>query len=187
MTLKIYKVEYSFSAGYNRISPESRSSIVYSSLKINKIKKLYTVLASIVFVHTGCAQQLKESDIPVAVKTKFTSIYTDAKNIKWEKEDGKYEAEFKQNKTEIAVLLDTAGSLVQTETAIDVSTLPQGVLDYVSKNLSGKNIKEAAKIVDAGGTVTYEAEVQGTDYLFDANGNFIKIETDDPDDKEDND
>jgi hypothetical protein len=57
----------------------------------------------------------------------------------------------------------------------------------VSKNLSGKNIKEAAKIVDAGGTVTYEAEVQGTDYLFDANGNFIKIETDDPDDKEDND
>lgn len=36
-----------------------------------------------------------------------------------------------------------------------------------------KKIDEAAKIVDASGKVTYEAEVDEADYIFDETGNFI--------------
>lgn len=151
------------------------------------MKKLFTVLISIVFFYSGCTKQLKESDIPAAVKTKFASLYPSAKNVKWEKEDGKYEAEFKQNRTEVSILIDGAGNFLQTETEITISSLPQRVLDYEAKQLSGKKIKEAVKIVDVTGKVTYEVEIGGVDYLFDANGDFINSETDDPDDKEDND
>lgn len=56
----------------------------------------------------------------------------------------------------------------------------------MSKNLNSKKITEAARIVDAGGQVTYEAEIGGRDYIFDAKGNFIKAEDDDPEDDEDN-
>ena len=40
--------------------------------------------------------------------------------------------------------------------------------------VKGKNIKEGAKITKADGTVNYEAEVNGTDVIFDASGKFIK-------------
>ncbi len=35
-------------------------------------------------------------------------------------------------------------------------------------------MKEAAKITDAHGVVTYEAEVKGMDLLFDSAGKFLK-------------
>lgn len=53
--------------------------------------------------------------------------------------------------------------------------------DYASTNLSGKKIKEAAKIASADGTLTYEAEIGDFDYIFDANGNFLKKDAGDND------
>lgn len=120
------------------------------------------------------AQKLKESAVPSAVRTAFVSMYPNAKHIKWSMEDGKYEGEFKENSIESSALFEADGAYVQTETEIPASSLPETVKQYVSKNLAGEKIKEAAKITDAKSTVTYEAEVGGTDYIFDANGNFLK-------------
>ncbi len=148
------------------------------------MKNIFAVLISMVSFYSGYAQQLKESEIPALVKAKFVSLYPGTKNVKWEKEHNKYEAGFKQNKIETSILIDAAGNMVEIETEIAVSSLPQAVAAYVSKNLAGKKIKEASKIVTASGVITYEAEVGGVDYIFDANGNFIKKETDEPKDKE---
>jgi hypothetical protein len=57
---------------------------------------------------------------------------------------------------------------------IELNQLPKGVLDYVKKNYKDVSVKEAAKITDANGIVTYEAEIKGMDLLFDNNGKFIK-------------
>lgn len=148
------------------------------------MKKISTMLTSIAFFFSGYTQQLKESDIPTTVKSTFASMYPGVSNVKWVKEDDKYEAEFKQNKKGVSVLLDAAGKIEQTETEITLSTLPTAVTDYVSKNLNGKKIKEASKMVDSAGIVTYEAEVGGIDYLFDMNGNFIKTEIKEPEEDE---
>ena len=149
------------------------------------MKNVFAAVISMLPFCNGYAQQLKESEIPALVKAKFVSLYPGTKNVKWEKEDNKYEAGFKQDKTETSVLIDATGNMVETETEIAVSSLPQAVAAYVLKNLAGKKIKEASKIVSASGVVMYEAEVDGVDYIFDANGNFIKKETDEPQDKED--
>jgi|SRR4030095_9887163 Putative beta-lactamase-inhibitor-like, PepSY-like len=131
------------------------------------------------------AQHLKSSDVPSAVKDKFASMYPNVTSAKWEKENGKYEAEFKERGVETSILFEANGTYTQTEVEIPVSSLPVGVKDYVSKNLRDSKINEASKITSANGTVTYEAEIGKSDYIFDANGNFLSKETDTNDNEDD--
>jgi putative PepSY-like beta-lactamase-inhibitor len=143
------------------------------------MKKMFVLLSSLSFYIIACSQVVKEQDVPAAAKAKFFSLYPVIKNVKWEKERDKYEAEFKQDDAETSVLITAGGILVQTEIEIAVSSLPQAARDYVTKNLGRKPVREASRITDTTGTITYKAEVANEDYLFDANGNFIKKETDD--------
>ncbi|HLG02207.1 MAG TPA: PepSY-like domain-containing protein [Bacteroidia bacterium] len=122
------------------------------------------------------AQNVKESEVPAAAKTKFQSLYPNAKNVQWEKEGADYEAEFVENKTETSVVITATGTLVQTEVEISQLMLPSGINAYAQKNLPGKKITEAVKITSANGVITYEAEIGGDDYIFDTEGNFIRKE-----------
>jgi hypothetical protein len=124
----------------------------------------------------GCSdgQKLKDSDIPAPVKSKFAALYPGVKDITWEMEDGKYEAGFEQNKVETSVVIDASGNLTETETALGSADLPQTVQTYCDQNFKGKTIKEASLIISAAGDTTYEAEVDNVDYIFDAQGNFVK-------------
>jgi len=142
------------------------------------MKKLALVLAATMIASLSFAQTLKEKAVPAAVKTAFQQKYPNAKETKWEKENSNFEAEFEINETDYSVLIDASGNILETEIEIDNNALPSNVKDYVSKNYSGQKIKEAAKITDAKGIVTYEAEIKGEDLIFDSNGNFIKEEKD---------
>ncbi len=145
------------------------------------MKKSIMIFVLMAVVYSVNAQKLKESDVPAAVKTAFTAMFPDTKHIKWEMENNKYEGEFKVNSVESSALFEASGTYLQIETEIPVSSLPEAVREYVSKNLAGQKIKEAAKITDANGVITFEAEVGGTDYLFDSNGGFISKSTDSKD------
>lgn len=124
------------------------------------------------------AQKVDETKVPSAVKTKFNALYPNISKVKWEEEDGNYEANFDKGKTEMSVLISPAGQLKETEESIAYQYLPRGAGAYIKTNLPGKKITEASKITDANGKVTYEAEVDGMDYTFDENGNFLKKEAD---------
>jgi len=136
------------------------------------------------------AQKVKESEVPKAVVTSFQNSFKGAKVEKWEKEkDGTYEAEFDWNKIETSASFSADGKLNETETEIKTSELPKAVTDYIAKNYAGYKNEEAAKITDAAGKISYEAEVkkgkEEMDLIFDANGNFLKkiVEEADKDDK----
>jgi len=120
------------------------------------------------------AQKLKEKEVPTAVVSTFHKQFPQAKELKWEKENGNYEVEFDLNKTETSALFDGTGKLLETETEIQINQLPDGILSHVKANYKGQKIKEAAKITDSNGVVMYEAEIKGKDLIFDANGIFIK-------------
>lgn len=142
------------------------------------MKKL--IILPALFFSFSCAaqkeQKVKESEVPAAVKSAVTAKYPGAEVEHWTLEDGNYEAEFDVNELEMSMLVKTDGSVLETETEIKVSELPQSVQDYCAKNFAGKKIKEASKIEAADGTMTYEAEIDGKDQIFDANGNFLKTE-----------
>ncbi|MFM9986078.1 MAG: PepSY-like domain-containing protein [Flavobacteriales bacterium] len=131
-----------------------------------------------------CITAQKKITVPDAVVNAFTAAYPKVTAVEWELEDGMYEAEWEENKMETSVLYTAEGTLVQTETEIAVASLPQSIQDYVTKNLKGQKIKEASKIVAANGTISYEAEVGGKDYIFDSNGNLLSTEEEDEKDED---
>lgn len=137
------------------------------------MKKLFSV-AAILGMFAVSAFAFGGDDAPAAVKASFEKLYPNATKVKWGKEDTNYEAEFEVNKVEMSCLFDATGKLLETESEIEISALPEKISDYVAKNYAGEKIKEASKIIDSKNITTYEAEVKEGDLVFDAGGNFIK-------------
>lgn len=138
------------------------------------MKKLVIISAfTVAIVPAVFGQKISSSKVPEAVKTNFAKQYPGTQ-VKWEKEDGKYEAGFEQAGREMSILYAADGTILETEMAIKVMELPSPVLTYLKDHYKGNSIKDAAKITKANGTVNYEAGVNGMDIIFDANGNFLK-------------
>ncbi|MFL5752453.1 MAG: PepSY-like domain-containing protein, partial [Bacteroidia bacterium] len=156
------------------------------------MKTIITTVALVLAMGTGFAQsKVKEANVPKAVLDAFKAGFKGAKADKWEKEkDGNYEAEFKQGGVETSASYSPEGKLMDTEVEMKTADLPKGVSEYVSKNYAGYKISEAAKITDASGKVSYEAEVskgkEEMDLIFDSNGGFVKkiVEQEDEKDKD---
>lgn len=148
------------------------------------MKKLTLSAFAVISVSLCSAQNLQEKDVPAVVRSAFQKQYPGVKADEWDKEGVNYEVEFKVQEAEQSLLIDPMGTILETEIEINISSLPETAREYVSKNYAGQSITEAAKITDAKGKVTYEAEVKGKDLLFDGNGNFIKAADDGIEEKE---
>ncbi len=133
------------------------------------MKSIIIILfAAIVCGNSALAQQ---SEVPYAVKAAFSKKCSTAKKVKWDKEGNKYEASFLQNEKHMSVLYNANGVVEETETKISVAELPARARSYAK---SKGAIKEAAMIVAANGTLTYEAEVRRRDLIFDDMGYFLE-------------
>ncbi|WP_300603039.1 hypothetical protein [Niabella sp.] len=125
---------------------------------------------------TGFAQSKSAAPVPAAVKTAFEHQYPGTK-AKWEPEDGNCEASFINKGVKTSAVYNKAGKLVETETAISGDAFPKAAKDYIARKKLGV-VTETAKIIKADGTVSYEAEIKKTDYLFDEKGNFLRTQKD---------
>lgn len=140
------------------------------------MKTILVPMFALLMTTAANAQKLKEKEVPAAVITAFKKAYPQTTRVGWEKEGANYEAGFDLNKTENSVQFDADGNILETETEITITLLPAKVKNYISEHYPSKSVKEAAKITDAKGVVTYEAEVGGKDLMFDESGNFIREE-----------
>lgn len=138
------------------------------------MKKLIFLLVAVAEVSFANAQKISDKDVPSVVKSVLLKNYPNAKELKWEKEKGNYEAGFEVAKTDYSVLIDASGNILETEIEIKMDALPATAKIYVSKNYAGQKIKEVAKITDSKGFTTYEVEVNGKDLIFDNSGKFLK-------------
>lgn len=138
-------------------------------------KKLILALLIAGAAVTGAnAQKLEAAKVPASIKTNFTKQFPKAEQVKWEKEDGNYEAGFKQGSDKMAATYKPDGTFMESEVTIPAKSLPASVQEYVKAHYKGAAIKEAAKITKASGEINYEAEVNKMDVLFDADGKFLK-------------
>ena len=138
------------------------------------MKKLFVFALSMSAISLSApAQKLDESKVSVPVKASFAKKYPGQKP-KWEKENGQFEAGFKENGKSKSVLFTAEGTMTESEVDIAVNELPAPVLAYVKLHYKGAAIQEGARITKADGTVNYEAEVNKMDVLFDEKGNFLK-------------
>ena len=133
------------------------------------MKKIMAMIAVMAICTISFAQ--KSVLVPDAVKKAFAKQFPLATNSTWEKEDGKYEVNFKNEGKETSALFSLSGSLEETEIVIPETELPANALKLAKAK---GNIKEATKIIKADGSIMYEAEVNKKDLLFDSNGNPVK-------------
>lgn len=148
------------------------------------MKKLILFMAAGIFALGANAQKVADAQVPPIMKQSIEKLHPGVKVDKWEKEQNGYEAEFHEGGVEKSVVLGPNGQLMQTEEQLATTALPKAVSDYIAANMAGKKIKEASKITDSKNVVTYEAEVDGIDFIFDANGTMIRKEVKKADDKD---
>ncbi|RWY48060.1 PepSY-like domain-containing protein [Mucilaginibacter gilvus] len=143
------------------------------------IKTTMAIAIASVMGLTASAQKINSAKVPASVKKSFSLAYPSVKTVKWEKENGGYEAGFKQGNSEMSAFFKADGTQKESETEIKATELPAAVALYVKEHYKGAAIKEAAKITKtATGEINYEAEVKGKDLLFDKDGKFIRIAKD---------
>ncbi|PIF43694.1 putative PepSY-like beta-lactamase-inhibitor [Chryseobacterium sp. 52] len=138
---------------------------------MKKLIFLLTISTAVAFVN---AQKVQQKDVPALVQKGFQKQFPTIKEAKWEKENGNYEAGFKVNGTAKTVVINPSGNILETETEMNSSSLLAPVKVYLAKNYANQKIKEAARITDVKGIITYEAEVKGKDLIFDSKGKFVK-------------
>ena len=138
---------------------------------------LFVILALGLGLSYANAQKIKEANLPAPVKETLYKKYSDLKHYSLEKEGANYELVFEQNETEVSVIIDKEGNVLEVETEIKIADLPKAVSEYVTKNYPNRSIREASKITNPKGDLTFEAEIKEGDLIFDSNGVFIKINT----------
>ncbi|UAY51256.1 PepSY-like domain-containing protein [Ferruginibacter albus] len=141
------------------------------------MKKIILLVMISLTTSIAIAQKISASNVPETVKASFNKLFSGI-NAKWEKENGNYEAAFKQKGKDMAATFTPDGNYLESETAIKTSELPSASVTYLQQNYKEQKIKGAEKISKADGTINYEAEVNGVDVLFDSDGKFIKEEKD---------
>jgi hypothetical protein len=138
---------------------------------MKKLAVLLTVVAGGILMH---AQKVQQKNIPQPVLSSLQKEFPQAKNIKWEKEKNNYEAGFQIKGEDHSVLFNTSGNVIETEVPINANALSIPIKQFILDKYPKQKIKEAARITDSKGVITYEAEINGRDIIFDADGKFLK-------------
>jgi len=149
------------------------------------MKKIILTITLAVFLLNAYAQENKEKkdkkvNVPELVKKAFTDKYPLAKKVEWSLEkEGEYEAEFYLNKAEMSVNIDAKGNVLEVETEISETELPQSVKTALAKDFVGYKLDEIEK-AEANGVIAYELEAKKEkkkyELVFDASGKVLKKE-----------
>ena len=126
----------------------------------------------------SCSEENENVNVPEVVKKSFTSQYPNVDKVEWGIENaGEYEAEFKLGKVEMSVVLDSLGAVLETETKIVETELPQAVKSALTKDFSGYKIENVVK-ANVKDSVFYEINVEKgkveSEIMFDVNGKLLK-------------
>lgn len=124
------------------------------------------------------------TQVPGLVLNKFISLFPAVTKVEWGMEENDYEATFQQNEGEKSVLFTPEGDVISSETEINTNSLPEAMSAYVSDHMRDKKITKAQMVVTATGSITYEIEIEGKDYIFDGTGKFLKTEEEEGDEKD---
>ncbi len=120
------------------------------------------------------AQQLKEAEVPVAVKKSFSKQYPAMKAESWRKAGDLYEVRYVESKQRKAVTITTAGDIMELKNELVVKELPSTIKNYIAENTGNAKISESYTRIDISGITFYDVTVNNAVYVFDLDGNFVK-------------
>ena len=153
--------------------------------------QLISVLIVPTLLFTACGKQETNTTtlaVPDAVKHAFETTHADVKGAAWKHDSEGFEAEWKVDGMERAVVYDDKGTLLITEEQVTEDQMPASIKPYLAEKHAGLAIAKVG-MEQKGGVVTYEVELdnggQELELIFDANGNYLGTEGDDAEEDED--
>lgn len=120
------------------------------------------------------SQKIEIRNVSISIKNTFNKLYTKAKEIQWSLELKNFEVAFEIDEHEMSVLFDSTGTILLTEVELENGELATQITNYIKEHYSKAKIKDASKITDNKGNVTYSIELKNKEILFSSEGIFIK-------------
>ncbi|MBI1223359.1 MAG: hypothetical protein GC180_12200 [Bacteroidetes bacterium] len=124
------------------------------------MKKLMLAAMAVVSSSLLFGQEIPANKIPAEVKAAFQSKFPNAEKVKWEMEEGYYDAEFKQKGTEMSAEFSAKGEWIETEMEIKSSQLPKAVQDQIKAAYPGYEIDHAMQVESAKFGNCFEVEME---------------------------
>lgn len=123
------------------------------------MKTISLLIAAVSISVSSCAQDIPTSKVPSVVQNTVQAKFANATNTEWEKKNNFYEAEFKINKIEYTVYIDSTGKLVKHKMDMEVKDLPSAIIAAIGRDHAGYEIDEAEKL-EKDGVIYYQVELE---------------------------
>jgi hypothetical protein len=143
-------------------------------------KILFAILLSAGLMMGASAQEVKENDVPTAVKTNFKTAFPNAKDVDWKTKEGNYKAAFKINGSDYIASFSADGKILSKGLKIRRSELPTAVLTAVKSAYADKTIEDVYRM-DKNGAAFYLIKLDGnpdTNVLYTPDGQVAKEKLD---------
>jgi len=146
------------------------------------MKRIKNVII-VIFLLFACqvvAQDLRQSEVPATILTKFQRNYPKAYDIEWEMDGANYKVEFELGlvSKDYKIWYDSSGKVIRKKEELSQSDLPKAVLTKVNEKYppsEGFRLDDIDKITE-GKDVVYVVEVKGVrkwKAIFNENGQFL--------------
>ena len=148
------------------------------------MKTIYAITALTALLLASCGEKepAATQSVPDVAKRAFEAAYPAVKDAQWVQDEGGFEAEWKVNGMEHAVVYDATGNVLLTEEQVTEAQMPTAIAPYLAEKHAGMAVVKVGMEQKAGVT-TYEVELDNggkeLELLFDAEGNYIGTEADD--------
>jgi len=147
---------------------------------MNNVKRMIAVILIGFATQVVVAQDIRQSEVPTAILTKFQKDYPKAYDIEWELDGLNYKVEFELGlvSKDYKVWYDATGKVLRKKEELSVSDLPKSVLTKVNEKYpssEGYRLDDIDKITE-GKDIVYVVEVKGVrtwKAVFDQNGTFL--------------
>jgi len=141
-----------------------------------------TALLAVLLSACGEKEPAATMSVPDVAKRAFEVAYPAVKDAQWVKDEEGFEAEWKVDGMEHAVVYDEKGNVLLTDVQVTEAQMPAAIAPYLAEKQAGKAIVKVGMELKAGVT-TYEVELDNAgkelELIFDANGNYLGNEADD--------
>ena len=141
-----------------------------------------TTLSALLLAACGGKEPAATMSVPDVAKRAFEAAYPEVKDAQWVKDEEGFEAEWKVNGMEHAVVYDEKGNVLLTEEQVTEAQMPAAIAPYLAEKHAGMAVAKVG-MEQKSGVTTYEVELDNggkeLELIFDAEGNYIGTEADD--------
>ncbi len=124
---------------------------------LNCMKTLFLLIATLVLGPAGHAQAIPDAQVPPLAFVALQELYPQARNVKWKRAQGWYQASYTQSRSYRLVRFNLNGDVQATGTSIALSALPLPVCRTLTNHYPSRKICQATEIINARTReVTYE-------------------------------